>query len=100
MSTDHYVWIGPPSYQGGHVLLTDQLVYPVDLVQHHLEPIRGSAYTLAVFGKVTWDIFIKRRGHPPSQAIGYTTVHALGLKGVQSAAEWMTATGYKWEGPK
>lgn len=106
MSQDHYVWIGPPSYQGGHVLLTDQLVYPVDLVQHHLEPIRGSAYTLAVFGKVTWDIFIKVRGHPPSQAIGYTTVHALGVSNgsvygtCQSAAEWMAATGYKWEGPK
>lgn len=97
MSQDHYVWIGPTRSvhhrEGPQVLLKDQaLVFVPGWM--HAEPIRGSAYTLAIFGQDAWTKYVKG-GEKPS-TIGYCTAHSLGYSDVRT---WMYATGYKWEGP-
>lgn len=107
MSQDHYVWLGPTrtmaDREGPQVLMPDRIV-AVGSWAHHLEPIRGSAYTLAVFHKDDWANWLNGVDARP-ECLGYTTVHALGLcnldgSKVQSAKEWMAITGYKWDGPK
>lgn len=98
MSQDHHVWIGPAGTDTYLVMMTDKVIHPITK-EHHLEPMRGSAYTLAVFDRDEWDNFAKHDVlDVPPDPIGYTTVHALGMCNVQSVKEWVAKTNYKWEG--
>lgn len=90
MSKDHYVFIG--SRRAVQVHMPDKAIVP-DASKHHLEPIRGSSYTLAVFDAQTWKTWKAMDAITPAgiSAIGYCTAHSLGCK---DAKDWMAKTGY------
>lgn len=97
------IWIGP--MRPIAVYGADKLVAPIDPAKHHLEPIRGMGFVLAVFDRDEWLNYAKHDVmFRPPHALGYTTVHALGVCNVDgskvlSVKEWMVATNYRWEGP-
>lgn len=84
MAQDHWGWMG--SQKPIAVFITDKAVIP-DYTKHHIEPLRGVGFTVAVFDKAAWDSGTNR-----TTSIGYCTASALGFESVKL---WMATDHYR-----